>query len=170
VKKIYKFIKKIVSQKIYRTLVIRKAKSVGANLHVNYFSNVSKNTILGNNVNFNGMSINGGNAKITIGNNFHSGHDCQIIARFHNYKSEKLIPYDETFIEKDIIIEDNVWLGNNVIILGGVLIGEGAIIQAGSVVTKSIPKYALAGGHPAAVFKYRDNEVYEKLKKEQKFY
>lgn len=31
----------------------------------------------------------------------------------------KKIPYDETWIDKDVIIEDNVWLGNNVIILGG---------------------------------------------------
>jgi acetyltransferase-like isoleucine patch superfamily enzyme len=57
-----------------------------------------------------------------------------------------------------------------VIVLGGVSIGEGAIIQAGSVVVKDIPKYAIAGGHPCKVFKYRDIEHYEKLKKERKFH
>lgn len=36
---------------------------------------------------------------------------------------------------------------------GGVTIGEGAIIQAGSVVVSDIPKYAIAGGSPAKVFK-----------------
>lgn len=54
--------------------------------------------------------------------------------------------------------------------LGGVKIGEGAIIQAGSVVTRNIPSCAVAGGHPAVVFKYRDKEHYYKLKSEGKFH
>ena len=48
--------------------------------------------------------------------------------------------------------------------LGGVHIGEGAIIQAGSVVVSDIPPYAIAGGHPAKVFKYRDIDHFEYLK------
>jgi acetyltransferase-like isoleucine patch superfamily enzyme len=51
-----------------------------------------------------------------------------------------------------------------------VTVGEGSIIQAGSVVVKDIPKYAIAGGHPAKVFKYRDIEHYKKLKMENKFH
>ncbi len=78
--------------------------------------------------------------------------------------------YDNTIISKDVIIEDNVWLGNRVTILPSVKIGEGAIIQAGSVVVKDVEKYAIAGGHPAKVFKYRDIDHYEKLKKEGKFH
>jgi acetyltransferase-like isoleucine patch superfamily enzyme len=54
--------------------------------------------------------------------------------------------------------------------LPGVRIGEGAIIQAGSTVVKDIEKYGIAGGHPAKVFKYRDIDHYEKLKKEGKFH
>lgn len=93
-----------------------------------------------------------------------------MITQIHNYDNGKKIPYDDTYIYKDIIIEDNVWLGSRVIILGGVTIGEGSIIQAGSVVVKDIPKYAIAGGHPAKVFKYRDIEHYEKLKMGNKFH
>ena len=110
-----------------------------------------------------------GTANVSIGSNFHSGIDCMIITDSHNYEGEA-IPYDETVISKDVVIEDNVWLGNRVIILPGVHIGEGAIIQAGSVVVKDIPKYAIAGGHPANVFGSRDIEHYEKLKKEGKFH
>ncbi|MCQ2964441.1 MAG: acyltransferase, partial [archaeon] len=77
---------------------------------------------------------------------------------------------DKTVISKEVVIEDNVWLGNRVIVLPGVTIGEGAIIQAGSVVVSDIPKCAIAGGHPAKVFKYRDIGHYEKLKKEGKFH
>lgn len=56
------------------------------------------------------------------------------------------------------------------IVLGGVRIGEGAIIQAGSVVVKDIPRCAIAGGHPAAVFKYRDIEHYDTLKAAGEFH
>ena len=63
-----------------------------------------------------------------------------------------------------------MWIGDKVIILGGVTIGEGAIIQAGSVVVSNIPKYAIAGGHPAKVFSKRDVEHYKKLKQEKKFH
>lgn len=136
---------------------------------MNKYSRVTKNTILGKNVNFNGIKIKA-KGKVIVGNNFHCGEDCLIITDVHNYDKGKAIPYDDTYIVKDVIIEDNVWLGDRVIILGGVKIGEGAIIQAGSVVVKDIPKYAVAGGHPAKVFKYRDIEHYEKLKKEGKFH
>ena len=71
---------------------------------------------------------------------------------------------------KNIIIEDNVWLGDRVIILGGIKIGEGAVIQAGSVVVEDIPICAVAGGHPAKVFKYRDQTHYFQLKQEGKFH
>ena len=41
---------------------------------------------------------------------------------------------------------------------------------SGSVVVNNIPKYGIAGGHPAKVFKYRDKEHYEKLKNQGKFH
>ena len=47
---------------------------------------------------------------------------------------------------------------------------EGAIIQGGSVVHGEIPPYAIAGGNPAKVFKYRNIEHFQKLKAEGKFY
>ena len=156
-------------KKIYLHKVQRVAKSYGKNLKVHGDSYVTPNTTLGNNVNFNGMKIQG-SGNITIGDNFHSGIECMIITSIHNYDKGDAIPYDETVISKDVVIEDNVWLGNRVILLPGIKIGEGAIIQAGSVVVKDIPKYAIAGGHPAEVFKTRDVEHYEKLKKEGKFH
>jgi len=93
-----------------------------------------------------------------------------MITQIHNYDTGKAIPYDSSYILKNIRIDNNVWLGNDVIILGGVEVGEGAIIQAGAVVVKDIPKYAIVGGNPARVFKYRDIEHYERLKKEKKFH
>ena len=151
---------KNIKRKYYTFRVRRVSKSCGNDLTVNNYSYITPKTTLGNNVNFNGM---------IIGDNFHSGIECMIITDSHNYEGEA-IPYDDTVISKDVVIEDNVWLGNRVIILPGVTIGEGAIIQAGSVVVNDIPKYAIAGGHPAKVFSSRDKDHYEKLKKEGKFH
>ena len=158
------------TKKKYYTYIVRKtAKECGIGLKVNCPSILNNNTYLANNVNFNGMTIRG-YGKVKIGNNFHSGEQCLMITDVHNYDNGNAVPYDDTYIIKNITIEDNVWLGTRVIVLGGVTIGEGAIVQAGSVVTKNIPKYAIAGGHPAKVFKSRDVAHYGKLKAEGKFH
>ncbi|MDO9276313.1 MAG: CatB-related O-acetyltransferase [Lutibacter sp.] len=57
-----------------------------------------------------------------------------------------------------IIIEDEVWIGLGATILSGIKIGRGAIVAAGSVVSKNIPEFAIAGGCPAKVIKYRYSE------------
>ncbi len=146
----------------------KTAKKVKGKLTVGGPSNVNENTILGKNVNFNGFKVRG-DGRLVIGDNFHSGPGILLITRVHNYKGEK-IPYDETYIKKPIHIEDNVWIGARVIIVGEVKIGEGAIIQAGSVVVDDIPSCAIAGGHPAEVFEYRDKKHYKKLKKKKKYH
>jgi acetyltransferase-like isoleucine patch superfamily enzyme len=65
-----------------------------------------------------------------------------------------------------ISIGNDVWIGNNVTILGNVTIGNGAIIAAGAVVTKDVPDYAIYGGVPAKLIRYRFNdEIIQKLKK-----
>lgn len=54
-----------------------------------------------------------------------------------------------------IKVEDEVWIGIGSIILSGVTLSKGAIIAAGSVVTRDVPPYAVAGGNPAKIIKYR---------------
>lgn len=143
--------------------------NIKGKVYVNGYTRLPKNTYLGSNIHFNGM-IASGIGKLVIGDNFHSGSECLIITQIHNYDSGDAIPYDSTYISRDVEIEANVWIGSRVIILGGVRIGEGAIIQAGSCVVSDIPKYAVAGGHPARVFAQRNVEHYEKLKAEGKFH
>lgn len=55
-------------------------------------------------------------------------------------------------------MEDDVWIGMNAVILSGVTIHQGAVIATGAVVTKDVPAYAVAGGVPAKVIKYRFQE------------
>lgn len=143
--------------------------STGHDLRVNFPCRFTKKTFIGNGCNFNGMKILG-DAEIRIGDFFHSGTECMIISSYHNYDKGSMIPYDNTYISKNVTIEPYVWLGNRVMILGGVTIGEGAIIQAGSVVVSNIPPYAIAGGHPAKVFSHRDVAHFKMLKDKEKFF
>lgn len=140
----------------------------GEKIFVNKKSKFTSFTVLGNNCHFNGIKITG-EGKVKIGNNFHSGSNILMLTSYHNYDKGNALPYDDTFIVRDIVIEDNVWLGENVTVLAGVRIGEGAIIQAGSVVVSDIPPFSIAGGHPAVVFKQRDVQHYNELKSKNKF-
>ncbi len=142
--------------------IIFTAKSIGKDFDCSKFSTVNRNTIIKNHVKLNGLHISGG-GNVTLGNYFVAGFDTLIISNSHNYEGND-IPYDNTALNKDVIIGDFVWIGAKVIVLPGTKIGEGAIIQAGSVVHGEIPPYAIAGGNPAKVFKYRNIEHFKKLK------
>lgn len=52
-------------------------------------------------------------------------------------------------------IGNDVWVGNGVKILAGVKIGDGAVIAAGAVVVKDVPPYAIVGGVPSKIIRYR---------------
>ncbi|PFD99357.1 CatB-related O-acetyltransferase [Priestia megaterium] len=60
-------------------------------------------------------------------------------------------------------IDNDVWIGANVVLLDGIHIGNGAIIAAGAVVTKNVPDYAIVGGVPAKIIRYRFDEETRQL-------
>lgn len=87
--------------------------------------------------------------KVTIIGGNHASH---LIGKFmFDYTQADKLPSDDG----PIAIEDDVWVGTGAIILKGVTIGRGSIVAAGAVVTKSCPPYAIIGGVPARVLKFR---------------
>lgn len=84
----------------------------------------------------------------------------------HNYKSISSFPFgtkyglkeNESIVKGPIVVEDDVWIGFRSTIMSGVTLGKGCIVAAGAVVTKDVPPYAIVGGVPAKVIKYRFSE------------
>lgn len=55
----------------------------------------------------------------------------------------------------DTVVGNDVWLGYDAMLMPGVTVGSGAIVASRSVVTADVPPYAVVGGNPARVIKYR---------------
>lgn len=69
---------------------------------------------------------------------------------------------------KKAIVGNDVLIGSHSLVLGGVTIGNGAVVAAGAVVTKDVPPYAVVGGVPAKVIKYRfSQDIIDKLQEMQ---
>ena len=107
--------------------------------------------------------------KLIIGKGSIIGPRLKVHTSNHNYEGS-LLPYDDIYIVKNVVIRENCWIGADVTIMPGVTIGEGVVVAACSCVTKNIPDYAIVGGCPAKVIKYRDVDNYKKLKSEGAIY
>jgi len=96
--------------------------------------------------------------------NFLSTHPFQmsksLFTRLQEYNSINTVDWK---FHKKVAIGNDVWIGAKVCIQGGVTIGDGAIIAANAVVTKDVKPYAIVGGVPAKLIKYRFSE--ENIKK-----
>ena len=96
-----------------------------------------------------------GHGNINIGSSTLIAMHTSIVSSNHTVPKKSKLIRQQPDILLEVNIGKDVWIGANCVILGGVTIGDGAVIGAGSVVTKSIPKYAIAVGNPAKVIRYR---------------
>ncbi len=136
-----------------------------------YNAMVSGNIIIGKNTTLWGPNIQILAIKnsITIGNFCSIARDVTIQEYFHDH--QKLTTYfigrnifgepieNEVLSKGNIEIGSDVWIGTGVQIMSGVKIGHGVVVGANSVITKDIPPYAIVGGVPAKIIKYRFSQT-----------
>lgn len=112
----------------------------------------------------------------SISMNFKSGlgkHPTNFLSTSPVFYSRKYALKNKVFVEKNnfeeyekINIGHDVWIGADVIIMDGVKVGNGVIIAAKAVVINDVPDFAIVGGVPAKIIKYRFSEdIIEELKR-----
>lgn len=108
------------------------------------------------------------NVSLSIGSFCSIGTDTIfLLGKDHEMKCFSTYPFKYNILHRtsyeskskgNIVVGDDVWFGQRSMILSGIKIGQGAVIAAGSVVTKDVPPYAIVGGNPAKILKYRFSE------------
>lgn len=144
---------------VNHSIGIREA-SIGknTNVHPTVILRQPKNIVIGENclINHNNVLQAGkGEGKIIIGNYVHTGANVMMFAYNHGFYTKEIPSKEQDYFDASIMIEDDVWIGAGTVILPGVHIGKGVVIAAGAVVNKDVPDYAVVGGVPAKVLKYR---------------
>lgn len=163
--KIYDLINKIITILKYRNITLGK---VGKNSIYKFLSSnfvCAENILIGDDVYIGPKANFDASGGIIINDGVIFGPEVTIYTRSHNYDSNCLeaLPFDQKMIVAQVKIDKFVWIGAKVIILPGVKIGKGAVIAAGAVVSKDVPDYAVVGGNPAKIIKYRNGERFEKI-------
>lgn len=90
-----------------------------------------------------------------IGDYVIMGPDVKIYTKNHGYQDVSTPMALQPIIREKVNIGNDVWLGANVVITPGVTIGNHVIVAAGAIVTKNVPDYAIIGGVPAKILKFR---------------
>ncbi len=114
----------------------------GANIRIGDNSGLGANSSIGNDV--------------TIGSHVLMASEVIILNGMHNYMDKSQYIGRQGSFHKHVEIGNDVWSGIRAIILPGVTIHDGAVIGAGAVVTHDVPAYAVVGGIPAKVIKYKE--------------
>ena len=109
--------------------------------------------IIGNN---SGLGINCQvRGPLIIGDNVMMGPEVVILSTNHNFERTDIPMNQQGSSIKPVVIGNDVWIGQRVMIMPGVTVGDGCILAAGTIVTKDVPNYALVGGVPAKIIRYR---------------
>lgn len=98
------------------------------------------------------------NTKLSVGNYLMMGEDVLFQGGSHSFERIDIpMGHQGSTGKTELVIDDDVWIGARVIVLAGCRhIGKGVIIGAGAVVTKDIPDYAVVGGNPARIIRFRN--------------
>lgn len=96
--------------------------------------------------------------EVRIGLGSHPVHMVSTYPSFYASNASTVVPLNKDVHVREyspVTIGSDVWIGARAMVVDGVEIGHGAVVAAGAVVTKSVPAYAIVGGVPARVIRYR---------------
>ncbi len=145
----------------------RHGVHIGNNVSIGRFSIIECTGILthlgegfwiGDNSNLGDYNFVGAAGGVRIGRNVLIGQGVRFHSENHVFTRTDIPIKVQGVTNEGIVVEDDVWLGSGVIVLDGVTIGRGAVVAAGSVVTKDVPRFAVVGGVPARVLRFRKEE------------
>jgi len=143
------------SKKIRAFFLKRLFKKFGKNVNIEpkvIFFKLSQSEIGDNS----GIGMNSRIGTIIIKNDVMIGEELMAISQNHEFSNLNKPMWKQGWTQDEpIVICDDVWIGSRVTILPGVKINKGAIIGGAAVVTKDIPEYAIVGGNPAKILRYR---------------
>ena len=114
----------------------------GAGIRVGDRSHVGQNSRIDHNV--------------TLGDDVVMGPDVVIMTAAHAF-DDPAVPVNQqgALPRRPVTIGNDVWIGTRAVLLPGVCIHDGAVIGAGAIVTRDVAPYAVVGGNPARVVRYR---------------
>lgn len=110
---------------------------------------------LGDRVHVNVGAYLSGEGGLLIGNDVLIGPHAKILSAGHEIDGCNPLISHEPLTYAKIIIGVGAWIGAGAIVLQGVRVGMGAVVAAGSVVTRDVPDFAVVGGVPARLLRYR---------------
>lgn len=119
-----------------------------------------ENVFVGNNVNLGQRpTLVAAKSRIVIGDDVMFGPEVAIFGGGHNMSvvgtPASKVHWKRGDEDLGVSIGNDVWVGTRAVLLRGVDVGRGVVVAAGSVVTKSVPDYAVIGGNPAKVLSFR---------------
>lgn len=142
----------------------REGVWIGNNVAIGRFSviectgvitNLGRGFRIGANSNLGDYNFVGAAGGVSIGQNVLIGQGVRFHSENHVTARTDIPMKAQGVTNRGIMVEDDVWLGSGAILLDGVRVGAGAVVAAGSVVTKDVPPFAVVGGAPAQILKYR---------------
>ncbi|MDP0498071.1 MAG: acyltransferase [Verrucomicrobiota bacterium JB024] len=115
----------------------------GVNIEIGNYSSINKGCWVSNDT--------------IIGDDVMTGPEVVILSASHNFADTTVSMREQGAPpRRPITIGNDVWIGTRSVILPGVTVGDHAIIAAGSIVTKDVPPWAIVGGNPAKVIRFRN--------------
>lgn len=134
-------------------LVKQFAMNCGKNIRVKSGADISPNISIGDDSELGTRCLI--QSDVFIGNNVIMGPDIKIYSKNHRFDSLDIPIQNQGEVSHKTVIGNDVWIGANVIILPGKIIGNHAVLAAGAIITHDVPDFAIVGGNPARILKFR---------------